>query len=289
VTRITEPGIYPNMPAADYFADPCPQPSLTQSVAKLLIDRSPAHAWWHHPRLNPAFERNEDSKFSIGNVAHALLLGRGKDFVVVQADDWRSKAERDKRDEAQAAGKVAVLTEQHDRASQMAAVARQRLARLDIPLAQGAAEAVIAWREGALWFRAMLDWLAADCALILDYKTTAASASPLALPTKLVSDGWDVQAAMHERGLDVIDPSGAGRRRHIFLCQECDPPYALSVSELSESVMTMGRKKLAYAVDLWAACMRADDWPSYPGEVQRPAYPSHLEARWLAREMEEAA
>jgi hypothetical protein len=78
--RITQPGIYLDMSAVDYFADPCPSPSLTQSVAKRLIDRSPLHAWTIHPRLNPAFEADDPTKYDIGNIAHRLLLGRGKEL-----------------------------------------------------------------------------------------------------------------------------------------------------------------------------------------------------------------
>jgi hypothetical protein len=41
--------------------------------------------------------------------------------------------------------------------------------------------------------------------------------------------GWDIQAAMHERALDVLDPDNAGRRKHFYINQENEPPYALTV------------------------------------------------------------
>jgi hypothetical protein len=90
--KIDKPGIYPGVSSADYFADPCPTPSLTQSLCKILIERSPQHAWIAHPRLNPQFEYDDDTKFDVGNIAHRLILGRGKDFEVVQFADWRTKA-----------------------------------------------------------------------------------------------------------------------------------------------------------------------------------------------------
>ena len=37
--KITESGIYYDMSSADYFADCCPTPSFTQSIAKIVIDR----------------------------------------------------------------------------------------------------------------------------------------------------------------------------------------------------------------------------------------------------------
>ena len=213
--HIGAPGIFLDMPTADYFADPCPSPSLSQSIAKILLDKSPLHAWFCHPRLNPAFERNEEAKFAMGNCAHALLLGRGKTIEVVDAEDWRTKAAREAREGAIAAGKVAVLAEQYGRASQMAQAARQQLTRMGLTMPDGAAEVVLAWREDdditmcQTWFRAMLDWLSADRRLVLDFKSTAASASPLALPAKMVTDGWDVQGCT-SAGLTCCIPKAPG-------------------------------------------------------------------------------
>lgn len=283
--RITEPGIYPGMAADDYHADCCPTPSFSQSIGKVLLDKSPAHARWQHPRLNPLYEPDNDRKFDVANVAHLLLLGRGRAITVIEADDWRSPKTRDIRDKLAAEGKLGVLRHHFERAADMVAVARQRLVAMGLDMEWGDAEAVIAWREGDMWLRAMLDWLSADRLLIVDFKTTSASAAPLAVETKMATDGWDVQAAMHERGLNVLDPANAGRRRHVFVCQEIDEPYELTVNEIDEAAMTMGRKRLALAVGIWARCMAANAWPGYPVEVLRPSYPAYLETRWLEREI----
>ncbi|MBK8009562.1 MAG: hypothetical protein IPK23_14905 [Rhizobiales bacterium] len=60
--KITKPGIY-QMPAPDYFADPCPAPSLNQSLAKVLLDQSPLHAFYEHPRLCPPEIEDEQEKY----------------------------------------------------------------------------------------------------------------------------------------------------------------------------------------------------------------------------------
>lgn len=103
------PGIHLDIAAADYFADPCPSPSFTQSIGKLLIDRSPAHARLAHPRLNPDFDPDDATKYDIGNIAHRLLIGRGKELAVIEADDWRTKAAKEAREQAAAEGKLGVL------------------------------------------------------------------------------------------------------------------------------------------------------------------------------------
>jgi hypothetical protein len=96
--KIDKPGIYRGVSSADYFADPCPTPSLTQSLIKILIERSPEHAWTASPRLNPQFEYDDDTKFDIGNVAHRLVLGRGKEIEVVDFPDWRKKEAQEARE-----------------------------------------------------------------------------------------------------------------------------------------------------------------------------------------------
>lgn len=55
MNKIVEPGLY-DMPDADYQSDPCEEISLRSSLAWVLADpkRTPAHAWWECPRLNPA-------------------------------------------------------------------------------------------------------------------------------------------------------------------------------------------------------------------------------------------
>jgi hypothetical protein len=279
------------MAPSDYFADPCPSPSLTQSIVKVLIDRSPWHAWTQHPRLNPRFERDEATKFDLGNAAHFHLIGRGKDLVVIEATDWRTKDAKAAREKAISERKCAVLREQFDLAGDMAEAALNQLAAMgladDWHPDQGDGEAVIAWREGDVWLRSMIDWLPSHRATVWDYKTTRASAAPHAVAARMADDGWCIQAAMHERGLDALDPANTGRRKHRFLVQECEPPYAINVVEIPEGAMTIGRKQLEFALNLWRECVVADKWPGYPAEIVRPDLPPWHETRWLEREIAE--
>jgi hypothetical protein len=131
--------------------------------------------------------------------------------------------------------------------------------------------------------------LSKDRRRVWDYKTTAASAAPYRLGVKMADDGWDVQAAMHERGLDVLDPKNAGRREHLFVCQENEPPYALTIARLPESALHIGRRKLSIAIATWSDCIRTGQWPGYPPGVCVPEYPGFAEAKWLDREVSEFA
>src|SRR4030095_13276592 len=105
---ITAPGIY-DLPAADYHADPCPEPSLSSSIVKMLCLESAAHAHYAHPRLNPAAIEENGEHFDIGTAAHALLLEGSKTIAIIDAKDYRTNAAKDARDVAYAAGLTPLL------------------------------------------------------------------------------------------------------------------------------------------------------------------------------------
>lgn len=289
--RIEKPGIYTDFPEAAYFADPCPAPSLTQSVAKILLEQSPLHAWHAHPRLNPDYRRDDDTKFDVGNIAHKLMIGRGKDILVLEFDDWRTKAAKEQREVAAAQGKLAVLGKKFGLAERMVKAAREQLEHRELGdlFIKGDGEVVIAWREDDVWLRQMIDWLTPDRLTFADYKTTDMSAAPHGLGRMMVGAGWHVQAAMAARGLDALDPQGIHARRYYFVVQEATVPYALNVVQISPDALVMGGKMLDMAVAMWRACFARDRWPGYPAEIVTPDLPGWYEQQQLDREIHEAA
>lgn len=287
--KIEKPGIYLDVASADYFADPLPKPSFSQSIGKIMLAKSALHAWYAHSRLNPDFVHDDDKKYDIGNIAHSLIIGRGKEIEVIKGyDDWRTNAAKQAREAAAASGKLGVLPKHHTLATRMvtSALAQLQLRGLDSLFKIGDGEVVVAWEERGIWLRQMIDWLAPDRLIFADYKTTAESAAPQDLARKLVNDGWHIQAAMGERGLNVLHPQGAGKRRYFFVVQEIEPPYCLNVVEISEAALTLGRKQLDMAIDKWRMCMAADLWPGYPLEIVKPEIPGWFEQQWLNREVE---
>lgn len=292
--KIAKPGIYIDVPTQDYFADPCPAPSLTQSVAKVLIDQSPLHAWHAHPRLNPDYQHDDDRKFDVGNIAHKLMIGRGKDIVVIDFDDWRTKAAKEAREAAAAEGRLAVLGKHYSRAERMVAAAREQIDHRGLAdlFRDGDGEAVMAWQENGLWMRQMVDWLSPDRLTFADYKTTDMNAAPHVLGRMMASAGWPIQAAMAERGLTALlpkTPASSAYRRFLFVVQEAEPPYCLNVVDIGHGPIAMGHKMLDRAVELWRACVTAGRWPGYPPEIVTPEYPGWAEQQWLDREIHDAA
>lgn len=294
--KIERPGIYQDMASADYFSDPCPATSLTQSIAKILLAQSPLHAWHAHPRLNPDWRPDDDTKFDVGNVAHKLMIGRGKEIEVLEAPDWNAtgmgkgaKTElHARRDAARADGKVAVLGKTVSRADRMVKAAHEQLELRGLGnlFNEGVGEVVTAWQEpGGWWCRQMIDWLTPNRRMFADFKTTDMSVAPQGLGRMMANAGWPIQAAMAERGLDILDPENAGRRRFFFVVQETTVPYALNVVEIAEGPLTMGRKMLDMAFHIWKDCIMRDRWPGYPPEIVVPQYPSWAESQFLEREI----
>jgi hypothetical protein len=216
------------------------------------------HAWHAHPRLNPRYEEDTDRKYDLGNVCHTLLLGAGKRIIPLNFDDYRTKAAREAREAAIGGGRVPVLTKLLDKAHEMREAAETQMGG---PMV-GQGEIALCWVDGSTWYRTKIDMLAEDRLTVWDYKTTSQIMGTDTLQGKMVNDGWDIQAAMHESGLNALAPNGAGRRRHYFLVQETSRPYALFTCRLSEGSLDMGRHKLARADATWRACMLANQWPS---------------------------
>jgi len=297
MAKIDKPGIYKDFPVADYFADPCPAPSLTQSLAKILLDQSPLHAFQACPRLNvPTVEEDEGEKYdkakAIGNAAHAMMLDRGKHIAIGEFDSWRKKEAQAFKDEAYATGKEPILRKHFDTAAAMVDAALNQLSQIHGcggAFTNGDAEVVIANCEAGIWLRSMLDWITPDLREVWDYKTSGMSASPYDTGRMMANAGWHIQAAMHERILDRLDPKGAGRRKFYYVAQENEPPYALTVNEISESALTIGRKQIAYAFTSWAICLSRNVWPAYPQRIIRPELPAYFENAWLGREVNEAS
>lgn len=280
---ITAPGIY-NLTREEYDADPAPTPSLSASIAKLILERSPAHARLAHPRLNPHYEREALRKFDQGHAAHALMLGEADKIVTIAADDFRTKAAREARDAAIAAGKLPMLEHHLDDVLTMTGEARKQLARHEEAQGvfepdHGKGERSMFWQEADAWCRARPDWLPNAGNICWDYKTTSASANPDAWVRTLYGVGGDIQPAFYLRGLRAI----TGKEWHWrWVVQEDEPPYALSVIAPTPTLLALADMKVARALDYWRWCIEKNRWPGYPKDTAYIAPTAWEEARVVA-------
>jgi hypothetical protein len=284
-------GIYA-MPAALYHADPAPLPSLSSSIAKIIIGQTPRHAAVEHPRLPGVKKEREEKKvMSFGSAAHELILGKGGGIDVIDAENFMTKAAKEARDASIEAGRTPILRKDFERAEQV------RIAALDIMAetpncgnffreGHGDAETVLIWQEdNGVWCRAMFDWWSADRAHIIDLKTTGNGVSPGDAGRTMANMGYEVSEAHYLRGLTRLMPELAGRAKFTFVFAETDPPYEVAVIENDATGREMGRRKIEYAISRFGDCQRDGEWPGYPRKIQTAAYPVYAEKAWLEREL----
>jgi hypothetical protein len=291
MTIITEPGLY-DIPADDYHADPCPEPSLSASIAKIMIDQSPWHGWTEHPRLNPNFSRDDDEKFDRGRVAHQVMLEGEANVEIIEANDWRKKEAIEAKEAAKALGKTPLLAKHWDAVVAMVAAARRQLAAMEeaddrAAFTNGKPEQTIVWREGKVWCRALLDWLPNAGRIFHDLKTTGASANPDAWGRTAYGIGADVQAGFYRRGIRAVLKIQNPEFR--FKVIEASEPFALASIAFTPAALDLAERKALAAIELWRQCMETGEWPGYP---KRTAYidpPAYEEYRWLEREERERA
>jgi hypothetical protein len=284
--RISEPGVYTDVAAVDYHRDPCPVPSLSSSVARALVEQSPLHAYAKHPRLGGTYDDKPERQKDLGTAAHKLLLGKGAECVVIDADDYRSKAAQEARATAYSKNMTPLLRCDLSTIETMHTAARDQLLAFPElrPLVdgEGQSEVVIVWREGEAWCRGMVDWMHPDDPIRADYKTTSASAHPQALSSRLFGTGVEVQDSFYTRGLNAL---GKGNLRSLYIAQECEAPYALSVVELDPQAKELGDEKVMLALHLWAECIKRDQWPGYPQHIAVAECPPWTVSAWNNRQL----
>ena len=254
-------------------------PALSSHIAHALITRSPLHAWFMHPKLNPDYREEEKAAFDLGTAAHAVFLeGAESRLGIVEADDWRTKAAKETRDSLRASGKIPMLARQAAQVKNMVRVAREYVAGSEIAgiFERGKPEVELRWEDGKIPCRGRLDFLADDSATIIDYKTTG-NAEPNYFGERLApAMGYDLQAAFYLRGVQRTRLRNA---RFIWLVQEVDPPYACSLVAMTPQMEDYAERKREYAVTLWAKCLHEDRWNGYPKQIAYVELPAYAAAR----------
>lgn len=288
--RVTEPGFY-RMTAEQYHACPCPEPSLSSGAIRKMLERTPRHAFCEHPRLGGQRDERSSPVMTLGTVVHSLILGAGREFVVIDADSYRTKAAQEQRDAATAAGLTPIIRDQYEKARAMAASASRELSKIALvsdALVSGRPEIVAIWREGDIWCRSMMDLCptAIDAEgwwTIYDLKTTQMALDPNTIARHLVSNGYDVQSAFYSRGLEAL-LGPAARVRFRFLFVESDAPHLCAAFVGSGEMQTTGEQKVIAGISIWQRCIATNDWPGYSTDVLRLEPPKFMETQWADRE-----
>jgi len=254
------PGIVHGMSDAAYHS----RPELSSTEARLLL-QSPAKYRWR--KDNPPLI-DDSPKFDIGKAVHAKVLGQGAEVVIVEAEDWRSKAARDARQEARDAGKAPLLTREFDAVNAMAeSVLANPTARALLTQPGDSEVSVFADVDGVPT-RARFDFLPDRTdrrTVAVDLKTTL-DASKRAFESSVAKYEYAVQRAWYIDTYETV--TGETDVEMIFLAVEKEPPYLVAKFQVPTVWAEKGHRMAIEARKRWAACTESGVWPGYPEEIQ---------------------
>ena len=271
---VREPGIYDGIPNDVYHADPVLGGSLSQSGAKMLLPPS-APAKYDEQRRNPTASTRAQN---LGSAAHAVVLDDGPRPFLIDAADYRTKDAKAARDQALADGLTPVLPAELETVMRMAeAILAHPLASqlLGVP---GKAEQSAFWHDAEfdVWRRARFDFLpdpehhGRPRLLVPDYKTTKA-AHPDQFARSVADFGYHMQADWYLSALVALgyDPDAV----FLFIAQETTPPYLVTVGQLDDDALQIGRHLNRKALRIFAQCRESGVWPGYSDGVETLALP----------------
>jgi hypothetical protein len=282
-----EPGLHRIAPE-DYHADNlCVVPTLSSGIARLLLSRSPLHAWHAHPRLNPDYEPIAKATFDIGRVAHEIVLGAGGGFAAYPPELLASNGAVSTTEaklwaeDMRAEGITPLKAADLDAAGRMADAVLTALRSIKVKIDPTRAELTALADVDGVRCRAMLDYLRGDD-LMIDIKTTM-NASPAAVVRAVEEYGYDHQAAHY---LDTLEAVEGGRRRFLFAFVEKEQPHEVGFAMLHDQPgaesdwMEDARGKAREARRVWAECLAVDQWPGYPRAIATIGARGFFRDRW---------
>lgn len=276
--RIERPGVYA-IEHEIYHLDPCIVPSLSCSIAKLLVRRTPKHAWQAHARFG-ARGIEPTRVMDDGSTMHAMMLGQMDLIVPVQAvygpkttrkdligkpvRDYTTAAAKEERDEIRAIGRIPVLQHRIPELVRCKTAAIEQLSHAeDGPgfFDAGQNEVCVVSVEGDIMLRSLVDRLPADPnGAPYDLKCTEMSAAP---------GGWDrrlqyeyaFQDAFYRR---VIKGARGGEPAPMrFIVIELEEPHGTVINAAAASLRALAEAEVERAVRIWRECMHSGVWPLY--------------------------
>ena len=275
--KITVPGIYRDIPLADYHRpDLCDAVSVSSGLLRDIIAKSARHAFERSP-LNPNREESETE-------TEAVMLGRFVHKAVAAeptfADEWvmrpatvggyayngNRKEWRDWLAQQRAAGKYVISPEQAERAKGMI------LALGEFPLVRqgllgGSPERSLIWKHPlGFWLKARPDEIPNDSGDFTDLKTTH---SILYRDTQktIREHGYHQQGALVLAGARAL---GVPAASFTLLWVENKRPHCVRAQTLKDEDLDRGHGLNELALKIFWECFQSGVWPG-PGDDRADA------------------
>jgi len=256
---IIEPGIYTDMPYAEYKKIE----AINNSTLWTLKTHSPLHAktFMDNPPQTDAFR--------IGGAFHMLLLEPRKFnrfYAIMPECDRRTKEGKQIYEvfTSSCNGKEILSNSEYEQIDIMAdAIKKQILYKL---IQKGESEVVLIWKEKKtkILCKARIDYLHRDRAILIDLKSTI-DASESHFARAMYNYGYYQQAAFYCDGWKTLTKDEPA---FVFMPTEKQPPYAVAAYETHEQAISAGRHSYQQALDIWAECTKTGKWPGYEDKIK---------------------
>src|SRR5690606_14522202 len=257
--EVPEPGLYPDVPAEVYHR----WPAASQTVLKIMRDRSPAHARQYMltpPEPTPAMV--------LGAAIHAAILQPDlfrEHYVRGLEYDRRTKQGREAWEALAAEHPNAIILKPEDYDKCIAirdAVHSHPIAR---KLLRGQTEVSAVWRDP--WYgvlcKGRFDCIPDSLGVLVDCKSVV-DASPRVMQRWIYAYGTYLQAAHYMVGAHAV---GVTADYFVVIAIEKEPPYGIGIYNIRGDALTAGEQELSRLLETWADCEATGRWPGYPEQA----------------------
>lgn len=287
--KITEPGIYRNVPMDAYHGDLCDGPSVSKSVLYKCEEQTAKHAfadWYGNPKRK--VKKTEANHYSLGRAVHHLAGGEAqfaKHFAVRPAiwEDWRKKEAQEWKKTQLGLGMGVLTGDDVDTISGIADSLAEH-PTIQAGIMKGLVEHTVVWKDAAtgLWIKTRPDVIAVDSRMISDLKTCA-SAAPHRVQKAIGEFGYHMQLAMMDIGLRVVTNSPMNRawaEEHLLVFVEKSDPFVTNIKPVADWALDYGQRQFRRALDLFASCLASGVWTGYPDDEVATGFES-----WRAKRL----
>ena len=267
---IKEPGLY-DLNEAFYHSDPCVHGSISNSGAKILLQKSPMHFRYKMDNPEPPKQAMD-----VGSATHKVILEKDWNAVAcIPFMDWRTKAAKEQRDHARSMGKIPLLEPQFEELKQRVDAFYKNPMASALMLS-GVPEKSMVWhdKQHDLWRRARADWLVIEDNVIADLKVFY-TAHPNDIERFVFDRLLTMQAAWYMDGVKAIGLMD--NPRFLFTVQEQEPPFPVTVVELDGDDIAKGRALINRGLSLYKRCLEANRWPGYHEGILKSKIPTWAE------------
>lgn len=247
------------MSLQEYLSIPAVSSGSLKAIAK-----SPAH--YQTYMINPSIQT---STLNFGSAAHAMILQPNENLVAIMPDgiDKRTKAGKEAFAEFQANsdGKIIISRDEAITINGMIQAIDQTIWAKSL-LSKGLSEQTYLWTDSDTGLECKCRFDRIYETLVVDYKTTA-DASFDGFQRQAIKYGYHIQAAHY---LDGLPPDS----QFVFIAQEKEPPYAISVFNSDGDFLEYGRSERKRLIQQISECHKSNYYPGYPDKIQ-PLYLPH--------------